>query len=314
VLRYTITRIALFAPVLGVVVVVVFAIVRMIPGDPAQVMLGEFADQGQVDALHHAMGLDRPLAVQLGIWVWQVVRGHLGTSIFFNQPVQRVILDHVAPTASIVLWAVVVAVALAVPTGIVSAVRRGTWIDSLTMATAFVGVAMPDFWSGLILALVFAVWLRWFPVSGFNPLSDGVGPWLRSVALPAAALGFVQVGLLARMLRDSLIDALQDEYVRTARAKGLAERRVLLRHALRNAVLPVLTVLGNNIAGLLSGVVIIETVFNIRGLGWMTVNAVLQRDYPLVQAAVLFPALLYSTANLAIDLAYSFVDPRIRYQ
>ena len=220
--------------------------------------------------------------------------GDLGVSFSFNQPVLRVIADHYPPTLSIVLMASAFTVVLAIPLGILSAVKRGTPLDSFGMALAMLGAAMPEFWTGMVLGLVFAVWLRWVPVAGYQSPTDGVLAWLSTIVLPAAALGLSQVGVVARMLRDGLIDALADAYTTTARAKGLSPRQVIWNHALRNTLVPTLTVLGNSIGGLLAGAVIIETVFNIRGFGWLAVQAVLQRDYPLVQGCVLLAAVTYS--------------------
>src|SRR5712692_4025310 len=270
-----------------------FALVRLIPGDPAQVMRGEFASPDEIAAVRHQLGLDQPVWLQFGRWVGSVATGDLGDSFSFNQPVLRVIADHYSPTLSIVLLASAWTIVLAIPLGILSAIKRGTPLDSLGMTLAMLGAAMPEFWTGMVLGLVFAVWLRWVPVAGYQPPTDGALAWLSTIVLPAAALGLSQVGVVARMLRDGLIDALADAYTTTARAKGLSSRQVIWDHALRNTLVPTLTVLGNSISGLLAGAVIIETVFNIRGFGWLAVQAVLQRDYPLVQGCVLLAAVTY---------------------
>jgi peptide/nickel transport system permease protein len=299
-------------PVLAVVAVMTFALVRLIPGDPAQVMRGEFASPDEIAAVRHQLGLDQPVWLRFGQWVGSAVTGDLGVSFTFNQPVLRVIADHYPPTLSIVLLASAFTVVLAIPLGVLSAVKRGTQLDSLGMALALLGAAMPEFWTGMVLGLVFAVWLRWVPVAGYQSPTDCVLAWLSTIVLPAAALGLSQVGVMARMLRNGLIDALADAYTTTARAKGLSPRQVILDHALRNTLVPTLTVLGNSIGGLLAGAVIIETVFNIRGFGWLAVQAVLQRDYPLVQGCVLLAAVTYSLVNLLVDISYGIVDPRIR--
>jgi len=311
-ISYFVHRVVSLVPVLVVVALMTFAIVRLIPGDPAQVMRGEFASPDEIAAVRHQLRLDQPVWLQFGHWVGSVVTGDLGASFSFNQPVLRVIADHYPPTLSIVLLASAFTIVLAIPLGILSAVKRGTPLDSLGMALALLGTALPEFWTGMVLGLVFAVGLRWVPVAGYLPPTDGALAWLSTIVLPAAALGLSQVGVVARMLRDGLIDALGDAYTTTARAKGLSPRQVIWDHALRNTLVPTLTVLGNSIGGLLAGAVIIETVFNIRGFGWLAVQAVLQRDYPLVQGCVLLAAVTYSLVNLLVDISYGIADPRIR--
>ena len=313
-IRYFVQRVVSLVPVLVVVGVMTFALVRVIPGDPAQVLRGESASPDEVASVRHQLGLDQPVWLQFGHWVGSALTGDLGVSFSFNQPVLSVIADHYPPTLSIVLLASTFTVVLAIPLGILSAVKRGTPLDSLGMALALLGTAMPEFWTGMVLGLVFAVWLRWVPVAGYQSPTDGVLAWVSTVILPAAALGLSQVGVVARMLRDGLIEALADAYTTTARAKGLSPRQVIWNHALRNTLVPTLTVLGNSIGGLLAGAVIIETVFNIRGFGWLAVQAVLQRDYPLVQGCVLLAAVTYSLVNLLVDTSYGIADPRIRIQ
>jgi peptide/nickel transport system permease protein len=311
-IRYCVQRVVSLVPVLVIVGLLTFALVRVIPGDPAQVLRGESASPDEVAAVRHQLGLDQPVWLQFGQWVGSVVTGDLGDSFSFNQPVLSVIADHYPPTLSIVLLASAFTVLLAIPLGILSAVKRGTPLDSFGMALALLGTAMPEFWTGMVLGLVFAVGLRWVPVAGYQSPTDGVLAWLSTIVLPAVALGLSQVGVVARMLRDGLIDASADAYTTTARAKGLSPRQVIWDHALRNTLVPTLTVLGNSIGGLLAGAVIIETVFNIRGFGWLAVQAVLQRDYPLVQGCVLLAAVTYSLVNLLVDISYGIVDPRIR--
>ena len=311
-IRYFVQRVVSLVPVVVVVGLMTFALVRVIPGDPAQVLRGESASPDEVAAVRHQLGLDQPVWLQFGHWVGSALTGNLGVSFSFNQPVLRVIADHYPPTLSIVLLASAFTVVLAIPLGILSAVKRGTQLDSLGMALALLGTAMPEFWTGMVLGLVFAVGLRWVPVAGYQSPTDGVLAWLSTIVLPAAALGLSQVGVVARMLRDGLIDALADAYTTTARAKGLSPRQVIWDHALRNTLVPTLTVLGNSVGGLLAGAVIIETVFTIRGFGWLAVQAVLQRDYPLVQGCVLLAAVTYSLVNLLVDISYGIVDPRIR--
>lgn len=313
-INYIIRRLLLFFPVLFVVAIVVFSLIRMIPGDPAIVMLGEFAPEEQVEALRESLGLDQPIWVQFGHWAGNALKLNLGESLFYNEAVLSVIGRHLMPTFSIVILAMVISLVIAIPVGIICAVKRGTWVDSLLMSAAFVGLSMPSFWTGLILITIFAVGLSWFPSSGFVPLSEGLVPWLQSIILPSIALGITQVGVVARMLRHSMIDALQQDYIRTARSKGIKFYRILLHHAFPNTLIPLLTLIGTGFALLMAGGVIVETVFNIRGLGWLTVNAVYRRDFPLVQGCILIIALIYSFINLLVDLSYGIVDPRIRYE
>ncbi len=311
-ISYVARRLVSIVPVLVVVGVITFGLVRLVPGDPAQVMVGETASPQEIAEARHRLGLDQPMWLQFVQWTASVATGDFGYAFFFHKPVGAVIAEHYQPTLSIVMLATTFAVVVGIPLGILSAVKRGTPADSLGMAAAFVGTAMPEFWTAMVLGLLFAVWLRWVPVSGYQPPGDGVLPWLSTIVLPALALGLSQVGLLARTLRDALIDTLGDDYTVTARAKGLSQAHVVWGHALRNTLVSTLTVLGNGLGGLLAGAVVIETVFNIQGFGWLTVQAVQQRDYALVQGCVLVAAISYSLVNMLVDISYGIVDPRIR--
>lgn len=248
------------------------------------------------------------------MWVSNISKGDFGRSIFFNDSVLNVVYRHLGPSFSIVLVAMLISIIIAVPVGIISAIHRGTWLDSSLIGTTFLGVSMPSFWTGMILVMIFGIWLRWFPTSGYTPIAEGFIPWFRSIILPAIAIGFTQVGVKARMVRDSMIDILGDDFIRTARAKGVGFYRILMRHAFPNTLVPLLTLIGNGFALLMAGGVIVETAFNINGLGWLTVNAVFRRDFPLVQGSMLCIALIYSAINLLVDISYAIVDPRIRLE
>lgn len=276
-------------------------------------MLGSEATEEQVAALRRELGLDRPIWVQFGSWFWHAIRGDLGNSIFMHQPVVEVIIDHLGPTISLTLLALLVEVMIGVPLGILAAWKRGTVLDQLFMSMAVLGVSIPNFWFGLVMIWVVAVRLGWLPVAGYSPLTNGVWPWLSYLIMPATVLGLHGAGLVARMLRDGMLDVLGQDFIRTARAKGLRERLVLTRHALRNAILPTVTVIGTSLAALLGGAVVTEQVFVIPGIGQLIVDSVARRDYPVIQGVVLFMAIVYLVVNLVVDLLYAVLDPRIRY-
>ncbi len=310
---YLLRRLLALAPVLLVVALVVFSLLRLTPGDPAAVMLGDNAGATDVARLRKTLGLDQPLPVQFVTWVGQLVRGDLGRSIFLDRPVTQAIVQRLQPTALLTLYALIIAVAIAVPAGTIAAARQGSWADRTLMMFSLLGVSLPDFLVGLLLILVFAVTLSWMPSEGYRPLSDGLLANLRSLLLPAIALGMGQCALLARITRASVLEVLRHDYVQTARAKGLAERTVMWRHVLRNALVPIVTVVGLSYAILMGGAVIVETVFNLPGIGRLVISAVSRRDYPVVQGVVLFVALVYVMVNLVVDLIYCQLDPRVRY-
>ncbi len=311
--QYIAGRLAALAPILLVVGVTVFLLLHLIPGDPAAVMLGPDASPVQVAQLRHALGLDRPLYVQFILWFERVLQGDLGTSIFLRMSVVQAIWDHLGPTVSLTLLAEVMAITVAIPSGILAAWKRHSRFDQVFMLVVLVGVSIPSFWTGLNLIAIFAVAARLLPVAGYVPPSHGAGPWLASLILPAVALAFTQAGLIARMARDSTIDVLAEDYVRTARSKGVGEVMVLVHHAFRNALIPTLTVVGTSLANLLSGAVVVETVFVLPGIGNLVVQSISRRDYPVIEGVVLFVALAYVLVNLLVDLLYAVIDPRIRY-
>jgi peptide/nickel transport system permease protein len=309
--RYVGKRLLLTIPTLLIVALLVFALVRAIPGDPAQVMLGDAADPGAIAAMHREMGLDRPLWVQFAQWLSHVVRGDLGTSIITGEPVRALVLDRFLVTASIVVTAIALATLTAIAAGLVAAANRGKALDRAIVSAATLSMAIPSFWLGLMLILVFGVKLGWLPVVGYVPLSDGLAAGLPYLVLPVATLAMVETGVLIRMMRASAIEVLSLDYVTHARAKGLSERSVLLRHVLPNAFAPTMTLVGLTLGHLLGGAAVVETVFTLPGLGRLIVDSVLSRDYPVVQGCLLFTALIYVVLNLATDLLYPLLDPRV---
>lgn len=309
---YLIKRLLALVPVLGVVAVVVFLLIHLTPGDPAAVILGPEASAAQVDALRAQLGLNDPLYVQFFRWLGGVLQGDLGESLFIRQPVTTVLADALGPTMSLAIMAELLALVVAVPAGIVAARRRGTAVDRAFMGGALLGISVPSFLSGLLLVLVFAVGLGWFPVAGFRPLEDGLGRHLTYLVLPAIALGGLQAALIARTIRSSMLDVLSENYMKTAKAKGLSERVRIYKHALRNAALPVLTVIGQTFGTLIAGAAVIETVFNIPGIGQLVVNSVQRRDFVVIQGVVLLIAVSYVLINLVVDVLYSALDPRLR--
>jgi peptide/nickel transport system permease protein len=311
---YVVRRILAVIPVMLVVATVAFVLVHLAPGDPASVIAGPYAAPEDIARLRHQLGLDESLPVQLVRWYGRLLRGDLGDSIFLRRPVTEAIADRLEPTLLLTTWATLVAVLIGVPAGIVSARHHNHVVDQSLMGLALVGLSIPNFLLGLLMILVFGVWLGWLPVAGYVPIDSGLWPNLRSLVMPSLALGLVQSALIARITRSSMLDVLREQFVLTGRAKGLSERVVVYKHALKNAIIPTLTVIGITFALLIGGAVVIETVFNIPGLGRLIISAVLRRDYPVIQGVVLLIALTYTGVNLLVDLAYLAVDPRVRYQ
>ena len=311
--RFLIGRLAATLPVMGIVAIIVFLLLRLAPGDPAAILAGDAASPEQIAAIRAQLGLDRPMLEQFFTWLGRLARGDLGVSIISNQPVARQILDRIEPTLALATTTIVFAVVVAVPLGVLAAWRHGTWIDRGVMAISVLGFSVPVFVLGYLLIFGFAMKLRWLPVQGYVSISDGFGPFIERLVLPTLTLSVIYIALIARTTRSAVLEVLGEDYIRTARAKGVAEVRVLSRHALRNAAIPVISVIGLGIALLISGVVVTESVFNLPGLGRLTVDAVLARDYPIIQGVTLLFAGLYVLVNLAIDLSYLLFDPRIRY-
>ena len=310
--RYLIRRVLAAIPVMVLVATGVFLLLFLTPGDPAFVILGPDASPQQVEELRERLGLNQPWYVQLFRWYGRLLQGDLGQSLFLNRPVTQAIAERAEPTLILTLLATLVAISIGLIFGVLSALRRGRWLDTGTMLLAIGGVSMPSFWLGLNLIFVFGVVLGWLPVAGYQPLSVGIWENLRYMILPAVTLGLAQAALLARLTRSTMLETLNEDYVRTARAKGLAERRVVATHALRNALIPIVTVIGLTFAVLLGGAVITEQVFNIPGVGRLLIQAVTRRDYPVVQGVVLIVAGLYVLINLFVDLIYGYLDPRLR--
>ncbi len=310
---YIIRRLLATIPVMAVVAVFVFLLLRIAPGDPAALIAGDDATTAQIEDIRQRLGLNLPIWEQFLLWAGSILQGDLGTSIFSNMPVTKLIAQRLEPTLMLMLATLVVAVSIAIPLGVIGAWKARTVIDRSVMLLSVLGFAVPVFLAGYVLMYVFSIQLRWLPVQGYKSLAQGFWPSIQSLILPAIALGMTYVALIARITRASMLEVLSQDYIRTANAKGLATTRVLLLHALKNASVPIVTVIGIGIALLISGVVITETVFNIPGLGRLTVDAVLKRDYPIVQGLILVFAATKVIINLLIDLSYAFLDPRIRH-
>ena len=311
---FLIRRLAAMVPTLLLVLTISFFLIHLIPGDPAAVMLGPHATGEQVEALRHAMGLDQPVFVQFLKYINDVFHGDLGQSIFFHKPVSQVLLQRAETSVLLALCSMVVVLLIGIPTGILAAIRAGTWLDQFFLTVAILGASIPTFWLGLLLMLAFAVKLQLLPSSGFPSIFEtGNITNLRYLILPSITLGFANSALLARMTRSNLLEILKEDYINAARAKGLAERVVILKHALRNAAIPVVTVMSFTFAGLLSGTVVTENVFALSGIGRLVVESVLRRDYPTIQGIMVVVSFLYLAITLITDIAYGILDPRIKY-
>jgi peptide/nickel transport system permease protein len=314
VLKYFVRRLLAVIPVMVVVITVIFLMIHLIPGDPAAVMLGPNASAEDIARLRRAMGLDEPIPVQLFQFFARTLRGDLGNSYFLDRPVTQALVERLEPTMLLTAYSFVVAVLLGVPAGIAAAVRPNSAWDRILMGSALIGVCVPNFWIALILIYVVAVQCHWLPAMGYVPLSGGVGSNLRYMVLPAVTLGFNQSALIARITRATMLEILQMDYIRTARAKGLPERVVVRWHAFRNVLIPVITVCGITCAVLIGGAIVTEVVFNIPGLGRLLISGILRRDYPVVQGAALFLTVTYVAINLLVDFTYPLVDPRVKYE
>lgn len=310
---YVIRRILATIPVMAIVALFVFSLLYIAPGDPAAVIAGDQATPDDVERIRASLGLDRPYLVRFGAWVFDIIRGDLGVSIFTNLPVSLMIKQRIEPTLSLMLVTLILAISIAVPMGVVAAWKVGTWIDRAVMGFAVLGFSVPVFVVGYLLAYVFALQLDWLPVQGYTSISQGFVPWIENLILPAIALGSVYIALIARITRATMLEVLQQDYIRTARAKGAGQRSILFLHALKNAAVPIVTVIGIGIALLIGGAVVTESVFAIPGLGRLTVDAILRRDYPVIQGVILLFSFVYVLVNLGIDLLYTLFDPRIRY-
>ena len=310
---YLIRRLLATIPVMGVVAVVVFSLLYLTPGDPASLIAGDHASLEDIERIRVNLGLDKPFLIQFGTWLWNIVRGDLGISIYSNQPVLDMIVQRVEPTLALSICVLVVSLTLAIPMGVIAAWKVGTWIDRLIMGFAVLGFSFPVFVIAYGMVLVFSLNLEWLPVQGYVSIKEGFWAFLPHMVMSSLALGWIFAALVARMTRAAMLEVLSQDYIRTAQSKGLGTSKILIGHALKNASVPIVTTIGIGIALLISGVVVTETVFAIPGIGRLTVDAILRRDYPVIQGAVLVFSFLYVLVNLAIDIAYIFLDPRIRY-
>jgi peptide/nickel transport system permease protein len=310
---YILRRVLATIPVMLIVAVLVFLMLRLTPGDPAAIIAGDNANAEQVALIRERLGLDQPILTQFFIWFRNILHGDFGESFFFKKTVAELIVSRLEPTLALSFTTIVLAVAMAVPLGVLAAYRRGTLIDKIVMGFSVMGFSVPVFVIGYALIYLFAIKLNWFPVQGYQRITDGFGGFLQRLVLPSITLAVILVALIARITRTSVLDVMNEDYIRTARAKGQIERKVLFRHALKNAAVPIVTVIGLAVAVLIGGVVVTESVYTIPGLGRLTVDAVLARDYPTIQAVILLFSVVYVLINLAVDLIYRVFDPRIRY-
>lgn len=312
-LAYVIRRLLSTLIVMAIVGIFVFLLLHLSPGDPAAIIAGDNATPEQITGIRQRLGLEDPLPVQFLRWFGHIAQGDLGVSIFSNEPVLKLVGQRLEPTISLALTTLLIAVTLAVTLGVLAAWKANTWVDRLLMVVSVLGFSVPGFVVGYLLIYVFAIELRWLPVQGYTPIAEGVVPWARNLVLPSVTLGLAYVALIARITRASMLDVLAEDYIRTAKAKGVANQSMLLKHALKNAGVPIVTVIGIGVALLFSGVVITETVFNIPGIGRLVVDAIAKRDYPIIQGVILIFSGVYVLVNLLVDLSYTLIDPRIRY-
>lgn len=310
---YVIRRILAVIPVMTIVAVFVFLLLRLTPGDPAAILAGDMATPEQLERIRESLGLSDPIHVQFFNWMGRLLQGDLGTSLISSTSVSGMIANRIWPTLQIGALTLIISVLAAVPMGVIAAWRHRSWIDYAVMTFSVLGFSVPVFVIGYIFIQIFSIELRWLPVQGYAPPSEGLGAFLSRAILPSVTLATIYVALIARMTRASLLEVLGEDYVRTARAKGVKEKYVLFRHALRNAAVPIMTIIGTGFALLISGTVVTESVFNIPGIGRLTVDAILARDYPVIQAMILLTSAIYVFVNLLIDISYAFIDPRIRY-
>ena len=312
-LSYIFRRVLATIPVVLMVALFVFSLLYIAPGDPAAIIAGDQATPADVERIRESLGLDRPFLVRFFDWFFHVLHGDLGTSIFTNLPVSHMIAQRIEPTVSLMILTLILSLSTAIPMGVIAAWKHGTWVDRAVMATAVLGFSTPVFVIGYVLAYIFALRLDWLPVQGFTSIDQGLWPFLRNLILPSVALGLIYMALIARITRATMLDVLSQDYVRTAKAKGVAQNGILFVHALKNAAVPIVTVIGIGFAALIGGAVVTESVFAIPGLGRLTVDAILRRDYPVIQGVVLLFSFIYVLINLGVDLLYTLFDPRIRY-
>lgn len=311
---YVARRLLSAIPVLFLVTLISFGIMQIVPGDPAMIIAGLGASPQEVARIRTQLGLDQPRLVQLAKWYQGLARGDLGDSLLLGRSVSRAIVERLPVTLSLTAYALALTLAVGLLSGVFAALRPNTWVDQALMTVALLGVSFPSFWLGLMLIVLFAVQLDWLPSGGYVPLSENVGGWLRSTTLPAVSLALLQIGLLARITRATMLEVLGQDYIRTARTKGLPGGIVVWKHAFRNVMIPVVTVVGITVSLLLSGSVVIETVYSLPGLGRLLASAVLRRDYPMIQGGLLVTAAGFVLLNLLVDVLYAYLDPRVRYE
>jgi peptide/nickel transport system permease protein len=312
-LAYILRRILATIPVMAVVALIVFSLIYLDPSDPAAANAGDQATAEDIARIREAMGLNKSFVVRFGEWTWGILRGDLGRSILTKLPVSGMIAQRIEPTLSLMVLTLILAIVVAVPMGVVAAWKRGTWLDTAIMSLAVVGFSAPVFVVGYVLIYFFALQWNLLPVQGYTPIAKGIWPWLENLILPSLALGFIYIALIARITRATMLEVLSQDYIRTAHAKGVARTDILFLHALKNAAVPIVTVIGIGIALLIGGAVVTESVFAIPGLGRLTLDSILRRDYPVIQGVVLLFSFVYVLVNLVIDIIYTFLDPRIRY-
>ena len=312
-ISYLLKRFMATIPVLFIVSVVVFLFLRMIPGDPATAMLGRDASVQEIEAMRLKMGLDRPLPVQYATWLGKALRGDLGLSVISGRSISRSILERLPHTMALAFLAIAIAIAIAIPSGVTAAVKQNTVTDRAVMLFSLLGVSLPSFWVGILFIILFSVQLRWFPSSGYVSIYENFFQGMRYLLLPAVSLALVMAAVSARMARSAMLEVLRQDYIRTARAKGLSRWAVVIRHGLKNAMIPVITVIGLDFGWLLGGTVVIETIFGIPGMGRLVIYSILNRDYPVVQGVILYMAIIYMLVNLLVDFIVTLMNPRIRY-
>lgn len=310
---YIVRRLGATVVVMAVVAFIVFSLLYLTPGDPAAVIAGDVATEDDIKRIRQSLGLDQPFIVRFGAWLWSLLHGDLGISIFTNLPVTKLIAQRIEPTISLTICTLIVAIITSVPLGTIAAARAESKTDRTIMGFSVLGFSLPVFVLAYLLILLFSLQLQILPVQGYRPIAEGFWPWLKHLILPSLALGTVYAALITRITRASVLDVLAQDYIRTAQAKGLEERNILIHHALKNAAVPIITIIGIGIGLLISGAVVTETVFAIPGIGRLTVDAILRRDYPIIQGVILIFSATYVIINLLIDLSYVFFDPRIRY-
>jgi peptide/nickel transport system permease protein len=312
-LQYITRRLISLIPVMFIVSVIVFMIVHLTPGNPAFLILGEDATEESIEQLENQLGLDKPIFIQYVDWLKNIVTGNLGESVYSSEQVKDIIMGHIGPTISITIIAFLMVLVFAIPIAVIAVWKRKTLLDPVFISVSLLGVSIPEFWFAMLVVLAFAVTIPIFPVAGYFPIAEGLFNWFYHLILPAFVLAAVEIGLVARMLRDGMLDSVNQDYTRTARAKGVRESVVLLKHVFSNALIPTTTVIGVMVAGLLGGTIIIETMFTIPGMGSLLIDSIHRRDYPVIQGVILLIAAIYVLVNLLVDLLYAFLDPRIRY-